>query len=180
MQQLLRKCLVGLPESAWDTFLPELQFVLNTTYNRAIGAAPYLLMFGAPATPLVPSLTMPTAHLHDTPSASALADYSNKLAAYMHNLHQAVAAHHRTYRNHAPTPPVPSAPPSRPLRPGDMVLLRRPRRAKLAAPNSGPYLIIAVQKHSATLRNISTGLSFNEHLSNVKPFHTLTPTSAPT
>lgn len=56
LRSLLSRNLVGMPAHAFTTFLPELQFVMNATHNVAIGTSPYLLMFGAPAPPLVPSL----------------------------------------------------------------------------------------------------------------------------
>lgn len=59
LQHLLRKTLTGLPLSTWTHFLPELQYTLNSTFNKATGTMPYLLMFGAPPPPLLPSLSSP-------------------------------------------------------------------------------------------------------------------------
>ena len=57
---LLRRSLYGGDLHAWPHLLPSLQLTLNHTYHRALGCAPYLLMFGAPPTPLVPALRDPT------------------------------------------------------------------------------------------------------------------------
>ena len=53
-----------------------------------------------------------------------------------------------------------------------------PRATKLAAPNSGPYLVIAMHPHSYTLRNIATGATFIESTANVRPL-VMPPTYAP-
>lgn len=55
----LRRALHGLPLPAWPHFLPELQLTLNCTYHRALGCAPYLIMFGSPPIPLLPCLDDP-------------------------------------------------------------------------------------------------------------------------
>lgn len=46
VEELLRRCLVTLPHSAWASLIPELQLTINTTYACSIGCPPYLLMFG--------------------------------------------------------------------------------------------------------------------------------------
>ena len=59
-QKLLRTALVGSPTSTWADLIPTLQYTMNATLNKATGTSPFLLMFGAPPTPLVPSLQQPT------------------------------------------------------------------------------------------------------------------------
>lgn len=93
----------------------------------------------------------------------------------MDTLHQAARQHHASYAKHAPKPPTPAHVPPRPLVPGDLVLVLRPRRSKLLTPNSGPYIVISVQKHTATIRNLATAVQFNEHLSNVRMLNTTIP-----
>ena len=56
MESLLRRALIGTPETGWATLLPELQLALNSTFAKATGCPPHLLMFGAPPTPLIRSL----------------------------------------------------------------------------------------------------------------------------
>ena len=57
--KMLRVALRGVDPASWSTLIPELQLVLNSTHQRSIGCSPYLLMFGGPPTPLVPSLRAP-------------------------------------------------------------------------------------------------------------------------
>ena len=59
LTRLLRKALLGVPETAWSTLLPELQLAINATLSKAINVPPYLVMFGAPPTPLVRCLRSP-------------------------------------------------------------------------------------------------------------------------
>ena len=54
--KMLRHGLRGLPITGWANLLPELQLILNCTYHATLGCAPFLLMFGGPPTPLVPSM----------------------------------------------------------------------------------------------------------------------------
>jgi hypothetical protein len=125
-------------------------------------------MFGAPPPPLCASLQhkSPPAALHfDDDSVS---QYAAKLQAFTRALLEAAGQHHKAYLKHTPSPPEP--PRLQAVVPGDIVLVLRPRRSKLIAPNSGPYLVISVQKHTATLKNLATNQSFTEHLSNVRRF----------
>ena len=69
LTRLLRKALLGVPETAWSTLLPELQLAINTTLSKAIGVPPYLVMFGAPPTPLVRCLRSSVPRPDDSPAA---------------------------------------------------------------------------------------------------------------
>ena len=56
---LICRTLHGLPHTLWATLLPRLQLALNSTYHKALGCAPHLVMYGAPPTPLVPDMRAP-------------------------------------------------------------------------------------------------------------------------
>jgi transposase InsO family protein len=61
LEQLLARTTTTLPSAHWPTLLPELQYTINVTYQRSLGCAPYLVMFGntpptqAPFLPAQPS-----------------------------------------------------------------------------------------------------------------------------
>ena len=63
----------------WHSLIPELQFVLNSTYASALGLAPYLLMFGSAPRPLVPSLAQPPGPATTEPSLANLQQYATRV-----------------------------------------------------------------------------------------------------
>ena len=55
------------------------------------------------------------------------------------------------------------------LSPGGLALLFRPRSNKLFVRSSGPYLILGTSGSTITLQNLATGITLEEHVSNVRP-----------
>jgi hypothetical protein len=125
-------------------------------------------MFGSPPPPLCPSLFKSPVEKLEFDDAS-IADYGIKLQSITRALREATQKHHKVYLRTCKKPPPPPTP-VEPLSVGDIVLILRPRRTKLMPPNSGPYLVISIQKHTATLRNVATNLQTTEHLSNIRRF----------
>ena len=80
-------------------------------------------------------------------------------------LDEAARKSHERYR--ASVPPVTATPPA--LAPGGLALLFRPRSNKLFVRSSGPYLILSLAKSTVTLQNLATGITLEEHVSNVRP-----------
>jgi hypothetical protein len=90
LETLLARTMTTLPSQHWPTLIPELQYTINTTYQRSIGCAPYLLMFG----------NTPPAHapfLPSQPSSAQLAHYARIVAQRTTTLAAAATAHHARY-----------------------------------------------------------------------------------
>ncbi len=90
VQQLLRRCLITLPPTAWTHLLPDVQLAINTTHSKSIGCPPYLVMFGTtPPSPLLGSLPDPT--------TTTLANYTAALKRQLSTIQAAANAAHQAY-----------------------------------------------------------------------------------
>ena len=97
--------------------------------------------------------------------------YSQRVNRFLRDLQQHVAARGLAYRNAAAAKPAPPAVPApSTLAPGDMAMILRTCARKLTIPNSGPYQVVALHKHTVTLHNLATGATLQEHRSNVRAF----------
>ena len=126
-------------------------------------------MFGAPPLPLISALAPvpPTLHSED-PTPDTLTLYSQRVNRFLRDLRGHVTSHYQRYRAATERPLVRPHLPPRPLQVGNLVMVLRPRARKLLIPNSGPYVLLALHQHTATLRNLANNATFHENLSNLR------------
>ena len=135
IEDLLRRCLVTLPHTAWPTLILDLQLTINTTYARSVGCAPYLIMFGT--TP--PTLTY---HLPD-PTTTTVKQYAAAVARQLDTIRKATTAAHTAYRKREDKPPS-ALPTPCTLTPGRLAMVIHPRTNKILTTNAGPFLVTHV------------------------------------
>ena len=165
IQTLLRRTLVSLPPTTWHHLVPDLQLIVNTTYARSVGCAPYLIMFGA--TPPSPG-TVPD------PTATTVAQYATAVQRQVRTITRAARAAHAAYsrREHVPLPPDPV---TDALQPGKLAILLRPGHNKLLTANSGPYLVLKNAPPHIHLQSLTHGVTLVEHAKNVRPLNLQVP-----
>ena len=142
--------------------------MLNTTHHKALGCAPHLVMFGGPPTPLLPDMRAPAVPVD---LAADLPKYAQQVQQFLRQVNAALAQQAAAYRagmaRRAAAAAAAAA--DHTLQVGALVMLLRPRATKLVVANTAPYLVVALQAHTVTLRNLATGALLKEHRSNVAP-----------
>lgn len=163
LEQLLSRTMTTLPPAHWPILIPELQYTINTTYQRSIGCAPYLIMFGN-----LPPSQAP--FLPPTPTPAQVRTYASAIAHRTTTLASAAAAHHSSYASRESTPLSPDAITTA-LTPGRFAMVCRPRTNKIFTTNAGPFLVLQVQPPWVRLQSITNGVTIKENVKNVRPLH---------
>lgn len=89
--------MTSLPAQSWPILLPEIQYTINTTFQRSVGCAPYLIMFGTTPPSQAPFLP-------EQPSKDQLQEYAKTVKSRVHAIQKATAVTHTHYRSKGSTP----------------------------------------------------------------------------